>query len=178
MEVVLLLVVAFVVTWFAPRALLTGMGLVPREPARLLGILWHPLLHFSPAHLMANAIGILFLGGLISVFSRRTFITVTAISWLLGGALLWLVGRSGTLVGGASGVVYGYLGFLMLRGIFDRKLLYIVITGVSIYAFHGLLVGLLPSRLPISWEGHLCGFVAGGVSAFLLSRLSKSRPPA
>jgi membrane associated rhomboid family serine protease len=173
-ELVCLLMVVFFAIQLAPLSLQSAMGLVPRQPDRLLSILWHPLLHFSLAHLLANIIGILFLGVLISMFSRATFVSVTLVVWLLGGSILWVVGRGGHLVGGASGIVYGYLGFLMLRGIFDRKLLYILLSAFSVYAFHGLLAGLLPTLLPISWEGHLCGFIAGGISAFFCSRQSRS----
>ncbi len=172
LELVAILTAAYLVTLLLPTELRYKMGVKPRTLSALPGILLHPFLHFGARHLFFNAMALMIFGWLISLRSARTLMAVTAASWLLGGALLWLMGRPGTVVGGASGIVYGYLGFLLLRGIFDKRFVSMGLSLVTLYFFHGALAGLLPTDTQVSWEGHLCGFAAGVFCAYL----TKSSP--
>ena len=168
LQLVAILVVAYVITLFLPTNVLVRMGVVPRSLDGLWGVLFHPLLHFSHTHLMCNVMGIMIFGCIISLRSHRDFISITAASWLGGGSLLWLIGQPQSVVGGASGIVYGYLGFVLLRGVFDRRIISIVVSALTLYLFHGVLIGLLPTDVHVSWRGHACGFAVGVASAYAM----------
>jgi membrane associated rhomboid family serine protease len=150
LQLVAILIGAFAITLILPDAMRLKMGVTPRSVDGLLGILLHPLLHFGAWHLMCNATAILIFGWLISLRSKEDFIAVTAAAWLMGGVLLWLVGKSATTVGGASGIVYGLLGFILLRGVFDKSFVSICVSILTLYFFHGVLMGMLPTRYLIS----------------------------
>lgn len=173
-EIVAILTAAYFISICFPPEIRSRMGVAPRSLAGLPGVFLHPLLHHDIRHLFCNASAIVILGWFISLRSRKVFFAVTVASWLLGGALLWVVGKSQTVVGGASGIVYGYLGFIMLRGIFDKRLVSIALSLLAVYYFHGALAGLLPTQTRVSWEGHLCGFAAGVWCAYLSKFALKS----
>ena len=166
LQLVAILVAAHIITLFLPDAVVMKMGVWPRSLHHLWGILFHPLLHFGYSHLMCNVMGIIIFGWIISLRSHRDFMEVTAASWLGGGSLLWLIGQPHAVVGGASGIVYGYLGFILLRGVFDKRFVSMCVAAITLYLFHGVLIGLLPTDVHVSWRGHVCGFAVGVVWAY------------
>ncbi|NES94982.1 MAG: rhomboid family intramembrane serine protease, partial [Desertifilum sp. SIO1I2] len=93
---------------------------------------------------------------------------------LISGLGVWLFGSPGFHIG-ASGVIFGYLGFLLLRGYFERSFVTIFLSVVVGFFYGSLLWGVLPTVPGISWEGHLFGFIGGGVAAYLLSDRAKSK---
>ncbi|MCZ6603649.1 MAG: rhomboid family intramembrane serine protease [Alphaproteobacteria bacterium] len=144
---------------------LTGYGIRPRTLAGLVGVPIAPFVHASAAHAASNTVPLLILGGLISATSRRFWlITVTAI--LVGGGLTWALARgTGTIHVGASGLVFGYFGYLVVRGLVDRRLVPVVMAlGVAL-VYGGLVFGLVSGGPMISFESHIFGFVAGTVAA-------------
>lgn len=145
---------------------LQGHGIRPRTLAGLEGLLFAPFLHTTFGHVAANTIPFAVLGGLVMARSVRTWVLVTGAIMVGGGGLIWLFARSGNHLG-ASILVFGYLGFLIAYGFFDRSLTSIGIAVIVGVVYGGLLVGVLPSAAGVSWEGHLFGFVAGGVAARL-----------
>lgn len=175
LQVVAVLLLAYVITVFLPSGIRSKMGVMPRSIDGLLGIVFHPFLHFGLRHLLCNVLAIVVFGWLISLRSRNAFLAVTVAAWLAGGVLLWIVGRPQTLVGGASGIVYGYLGFILLRGVFDKRPVSIVLSILTLYFFHGALVGLLPTQIHVSWRGHLCGFAVGVLCAYLSRHTTQRR---
>ncbi|HEU4561365.1 MAG TPA: rhomboid family intramembrane serine protease [Longimicrobium sp.] len=149
---------------------LVRLGIRPRETGGLLGILFAPFLHGGFPHLMANTIPFLVLGWLILLHSVRDFVMVSLLAMLVGGLGTWLTGAPGSVHVGASGVVFGYFGFLLLRGWFRRSAWSILLSLVIGILYGGLLFGVLPGQAGISWQGHLFGFLGGGLSAWLLCR--------
>jgi len=148
---------------------LDRLGILPRTGSGLLGILAAPFLHGGWDHLAGNTIGILLLGGLTMAIGRREFITVTLAGALVGGLGTWLFGRYSVHIG-ASGLVFAYLGYLLLRGWYDRRFGSIALAlGVG-WFYGGMVFGMIPGITPshISWEGHLFGFIGGVVAARLL----------
>jgi membrane associated rhomboid family serine protease len=144
-------------------------GIIPRNVIGLRGILFAPFLHASFAHLIANTVPFVTLGWLVMLRETKDFFIVTIISAIVGGLGVWLFGASGVHIG-VSGVVFGYLGFLLLRGYFERNFSSILLSlAVGIF-YGGLIWGVLPLQRGISWEGHLCGFLGGVLAARLLSR--------
>lgn len=160
-----------------PFHALVRFGIRPRETGGLLGILFAPFLHGGFAHLMANTIPFLVLGWLILLHNVRDFVVVSLLAMLVGGFGTWLTGAPGSVHVGASGVVFGYFGFLLLRGWFRRSVWSILLSLIIGIAYGGLLFGVLPGQAGISWQGHLFGFLGGGLSAYLLCRRTPQEVP-
>jgi membrane associated rhomboid family serine protease len=145
--------------------LLTGnalnqFGVVPRTLSTLPYIFTAPFLHGTPTHLMANLVPLLLFMWLTMQWGKRTFLIATLSALLIGGLGVWLFGRSATHIG-ASGMVYGYFGFLVLAGFRSNKVRYLLISLVVAALYGGMLVGVLPTSKFISFEYHLFGFIGG-----------------
>ena len=148
-------------------------GIRPRTERGLWGILASPFLHGGFDHLIGNSVPFLILGWLTMFRERWHFALVTVMAMLLGGLGVWAFGATGSVHIGASGVIFGYLGFLLLSGFFERRFGAILVSlGVGV-AYGGLVWGVLPSQPGISWEGHLFGFLAGILAAYVAARLAK-----
>jgi membrane associated rhomboid family serine protease len=152
-------------------------GIRPLETDGLWGILFAPLLHANWAHLAANTGPALVLGFLVALAGLSRFVWATAIIWIVGGLGTWLIGNMGSACGetdhiGASGLIFGWLTFLLVFGFFIRSGWQIVIGLVVLVVYGGVLWGAVPVLNVcggVSWQGHLCGGIAGVVAAYLLS---------
>ncbi|HEV7422168.1 MAG TPA: rhomboid family intramembrane serine protease [Mycobacterium sp.] len=150
-------------------------GIRPLESDGLTGIVFAPLLHANWAHLVANTGPALVLGFLMTLAGLSRFIYATAIVWIVGGFGTWLIGNTGAPPGvetnhiGASGLIFGWLAFLIVFGFFTRKVWEIVVGVVVLFVYGGVLLGMLPGTFGVSWQGHLCGAIAGVFAAYLLS---------
>ena len=146
-------------------------GIYARSVSHLWGILTAPFIHASFAHLISNTIPFVFLGLIIALRGAARLALVTAIVIVLGGLGTWLISPGGVSTVGASGVVFGYAAYLLARGFFDRSLLEIF-TGLVVGVIWGaaLLASLVPHHNGVSWQGHLCGALAGVIAAWLLRR--------
>ncbi|WP_433871625.1 rhomboid family intramembrane serine protease [Saccharopolyspora sp. CA-218241] len=158
-----------------PALALDGAGIEPRDVDGLDGILWAPLLHFGFGHLIANSVPLFVLGWLLLSGGVRQFLGVTAVVWLVAGVGTWLVADGGTTHAGASGVVFGWMVFLLLRGFVQRSAGQIVVALVLFFYWGGMLWGVLPGQPNVSWEGHLFGALGGLLAALLLARRSRPR---
>lgn len=149
-------------------------GIRPLEADGLKGILFAPLLHADWQHLAANTVPALVLGFLVSLAGVARFVWATAIIWILGGVGTWLIGDLGSAYEtnhiGASGLIFGWLTFLLVFGFFVRNAVQITIGIVVLFVYGGILWGVLPGTFGVSWQGHLCGAVAGVIAAYLLSK--------
>jgi membrane associated rhomboid family serine protease len=146
-------------------------GVRPLSTDGLIGILFQPFLHGDWAHLIGNSIALLVLGSIIALSGLGPLIRVTLISWVFSGVVSWLLGGIGTVHIGASGIVFGYVFYVIVRGLFTRKFLHIIV-GLVIGFYYGLeaLAGLSPMLDGISWQGHLGGAIGGVASAYGLRR--------
>ena len=154
---------------------LDAEGIVPREVDALDGVVWAPLLHGGFAHLAANTLPFLVFGFLVLANGLGRFVAVTAVIWLLGGLGVWLVAPDGTVHVGMSGVIFGWLTYLLVRGFFARSGTQIVLAVVVFLVWGGVLWGVLPGQPGVSWQGHLFGALAGVVAAWLLARRRSDR---
>jgi membrane associated rhomboid family serine protease len=154
----------FVITSVTGGVLLY-LGVIPRTVIGLRGILFAPFLHGSLDHIVANSIPFLLFGWLVMLRDPRHFVPVTAISMIGSGAVAWLVGAPGSVHIGASGLIFGYLGFLMLSGWFARNFISIALSIVVIFLWGGMIAGVMPGTAGISWQAHLGGFIAGTIAA-------------
>jgi membrane associated rhomboid family serine protease len=145
-------------------------GIYARNVGRLWGILTAPFLHASFQHLTDNTIPFVFMGLIIALQGAVRVAAVTAIVIILGGLGTWLIAPSGSVTVGASGVVFGYAAYLLTRGIFNRSGLEIMVGALVGALWGGALLASLIPHYGISWQGHLCGAIAGIVAAWLLAR--------
>lgn len=156
----------------------TGFGLRSWDPAGLVGIVLGPLLHANWAHLIGNSVPLLVLGCLVAVEGSRRFWLVTIVVAVVGGIGTWLVNAPGTLTVGASVLVFGYFGYVVLRvfapGRVAHRILYAVVALIVIGLYGGaMLAGVFAAGTGVSWQAHLFGAVGGGLAA--LGR-RRSRP--
>jgi membrane associated rhomboid family serine protease len=149
----------------ATHGALLALGVIPRSLIGLRGILFAPFLHGSFAHLLANSIPFAIMGWFVMLRDSRHFVPVTAAAMLGSGLLAWLLGAPGSIHVGASGVIFGYLGFLLLSGWYARSVGSIVLSLLVAFMFGGLVFGVFPGHVGISWQAHLGGFIAGVLAA-------------
>lgn len=141
-----------------------GHGIVPRTTYGLSGIVMAPFIHANVQHLLANTIPFVLLGAVILLRGVRAFTTVTIVSALVAGAGTWIFGTPGTMHIGASGVVFGFFGYLLFRAMYDRRLSSFLVALIVAVLYGGsLLMSIVPAS-GISWSGHLFGFL-GGITA-------------
>jgi len=148
---------------------LDSYGILPRTIIGLRGILFAPFLHGGLPHLIANTVPFLTLGWFVMLQETSDFFIVTAITMVVSGLGVWLIGSPGVHIG-ASGLVFGYLGFLLLRGYFQRNIPSILLSLLVGFLYGGAIWGVLPTVPGVSWEGHLFGFIGGIIAARLLSQ--------
>ncbi len=154
---------------------LVNDGIHPRTAMGLLDILWAPLLHGSWAHLAGNTIPVLVFGFLAMSGGIRQWVVVTAFVWVISGLGVWALSGSGSVTVGASGVAFGWLTFLLLRGIFNRAVGQILVSLVLLFYWGSVLWGLLPGATDVSWQGHLFGALAGVLCAWLAAKAGRQR---
>ncbi|MCB0974681.1 MAG: rhomboid family intramembrane serine protease [Actinobacteria bacterium] len=147
---------------------LDSLGIRPRRLWSLPRIVIAPFLHVGFSHVAANTVPFIVLGGLTMTRGIRTFFTVSAIAALSSGLAIWLMGRANSVHLGLSGVIFGYLGYLLFRAFVDRKPSSILIMIVVLALFSGTLWGLVPGQRGVSWLGHFFGFLGGIAAAVYL----------
>jgi membrane associated rhomboid family serine protease len=152
-------------------------GIHARTVSGLLGIVFAPLLHMSWAHLLGNTVPVLVFGFLAMSSGIGPWIATTAVIWVISGLGVWLISPSGVVTVGASGVAFGWLMFLLVRGIFNRAVGQILVALVLLFYWGSVLWGLLPGRADISWQGHVFGALAGVLCAFLVAKANRRPTP-
>jgi membrane associated rhomboid family serine protease len=159
---------------------LDAYGIRPREVDGLDGIVFAPLLHHGWAHLMANTVPLLVFGFLILLAGVARWVAVTAVVWVVGGVGTWVTGQPHSLHLGASVLAFGWLVYLLLRGIFARDAAQVALGAILLFLYGGILYGVLPGQPGISWQGHLFGALGGALAAYRFGatdRLSRRRQP-
>jgi membrane associated rhomboid family serine protease len=156
-----------VVNWLSGYGLNPAFGLIPRHVSGVDGIVAMPLLHGSFAHLTANTPPLLVMGGLLMATATRSVLAVSAVVVMLGGSLVWLLGSPAIHIG-TSGLIFGWFGFLIARGLVDRSLMTLGAACIIGVLYGSFLWGVLPGQPGVSWEAHLFGALAGVAAAFLI----------
>jgi len=154
---------------------LDRFGIHPRNIASLWGILLAPLLHAGWVHLASNTGPFIALGWLVLLRGVASFVLVTLCAIVIGGFGVWVFGAPNSIHNGASGLFFGYLGYLLARGYFERSLGSVLLALTAGALYGGLLWGILPGQRGISWEGHVFGLLSGFVAAYLLVELAATR---
>ncbi len=148
---------------------LDAYGIQPHRLIGLRGIVFAPFLHAGFAHLIGNTIPFAVLGVLIGLGGLQQLASVTVIVAVSSGLGAWVFGSSLEVHIGSSGVVFGYLAYLLTRGFFARNVGQVLIGVVVGVLYGGLLWSLLPTTRGVSWQGHLFGALGGLAAARLLT---------
>lgn len=142
-------------------------GIRPRQLGGLWGLIFSPFLHGGLRHITANTIPLFVLLVLALSYNRFLAFEAIVIIALGGGGLVWLFGGAGTVHIGASGIIFGLIGFLLFSGIFRRDIKALIVSLVVFFLYGGvLLTGFIP-KYGVSWSGHAFGFLAGIGAAWL-----------
>jgi membrane associated rhomboid family serine protease len=149
--------------------------IVPRSPDRLDGVLFAPLLHQSWAHLDGNALYFLVFGFLAMAGGFGQFLVVTLIVWLVSGLGVWLISPPDSCTIGASGVIFGWLMFLLFRGFFARSGKQVLLAVVLLVLWGGVLLDLLPGQPQVSWQAHVFGALGGILAARMVTRTQRRK---
>ncbi|WP_326728613.1 rhomboid family intramembrane serine protease [Streptomyces phaeochromogenes] len=153
---------------------LDTFGITPREFGELRDVP-AAFVHFGWDHLAANSVPLLLLGFLAALSGIRRFLAVVTVTILVSGLGVWLTASEHSITAGASGVVFGLFGYLLVRGFVDRRIGDVVI-GLVVGAVYGsILWGVLPTTAGVSWQGHLFGLIGGVASAFVFRRPREAR---
>lgn len=158
---------------FVFRHQLDRFGILSHSVVGLRGILFSPFLHGGFGHLIANTVPFAVLGWLVMLQEISDFWIVTLVAMVVGGLGTWFFSPPGTLTVGASGLIFGYLGFLLFRGYFQKNLASIALSIIVLFTYGGVVWGVLPGRPGISWQGHLFGFIGGAIAAWLIAKEKK-----
>ena len=149
---------------FADPSALYLLALVPRRVDGLPGVIGMPFVHGSWWHLIANTLSLIPLAAIVLVRGTRYYLTTIAWIIVVGGLGVWLLGRDAVHVG-ASGLVFGLVGFLIVRGLYERALTSLLVSLVVVLLYGGTIWGIVPQGGGISWEAHLFGLIAGAATA-------------
>jgi membrane associated rhomboid family serine protease len=157
------------------------LGIVARSPSSLPHILTAPFLHVNLDHIESNTPPLALLTFLAVLGGVKRFLFAVATIVVVGGLGTWLFSPSGSYTVGASGLIFGLLGYVAVRGLFARQLwqkVWQLAVGITVFIYYQwTLVLLYPSAtvtaMHISWQGHLCGLLAGILAAILLWRRGK-----
>ncbi|WP_377270179.1 rhomboid family intramembrane serine protease [Peterkaempfera sp. SMS 1(5)a] len=164
------------VNWLDDYRLDAQFGLVAHDPGRLGGIVTAPLLHANWAHLEGNS-GPLFIFGFLSAYRGvKRFLGLTVLVALTSGAAVWFFEGGDVVTIGASGLIFGWFGYVVLRGVFDRHLIDTLVGVVMAASFAYLLLVAVPGTPGVSWLGHLGGLVGGLAGAWIFRDRRRPRP--
>ncbi len=150
-------------------------GIEPRQTSGLDGILFAPVLHGPWSHLLANTVPLLVFGFLLLLAGVRRWLAVTAVVWVCAGVGVWLTAAAGTVHIGASVLIFGWLSYLLARGLWSRRPGQVAVAVAVLLLYGGLIFGVLPGQTGVSWQAHLGGAVGGVLAAWLLRRRSSRR---
>jgi membrane associated rhomboid family serine protease len=166
-----------VVNWAGHYRLDVDYGILPRDIGRLPEIFTSPFLHFNWDHIEGNS-GPLFVFGLLAAYRGVVrFLGVTAFVAVTSGLAVWLFQSSDSLTVGASGLIFGYFGYVLSRGLIDRNLIDALAAVVMALSYAYILTVALPGTPGVSWMGHLGGLL-GGIAAGWVFRSRRGLPVA
>ena len=154
---------------------LETLGVTPRELTELPQIYTAPLLHHDWGHLIGNSVPFFVLGVVILLSSLQRLVVSTLASVTASGLLVWLASPPHSVTVGISGLVFGWLGYLLTRGFFSCDVRQVVLAVVVFVVYGGILWGLLPGSPAVSWQAHLGGAIGGVLAAWFLHSTSERR---
>lgn len=154
--------------WADSYGLDRTFGIVPHSQSHLADIFTAPFLHFSWQHLEGNSVPLLVLGFLAAYRGIAKFVAVTVIAVITSGLAVWMFQSSSELTVGASGLIFGYFGYVVVRGLFDRNFVDAIVGALAAVAYAYILAVAIPGTPGVSWIGHAGGLVGGVLAGWIL----------
>tara|TARA_B110000003_G_C16607306_1_gene518012 strand:- start:249 stop:932 length:684 start_codon:yes stop_codon:yes gene_type:complete len=151
-----------------------SFGVYPKNLAGIRGILLSPFIHKDFSHLLNNSYPVLILGGILFAFYKKIAIQLFLWQFFISGFWLWIIGRPSFHIG-ASGIIYAMASFLFISGVIRKNPRLSAISMLVIFLYGSMIWGVLPTNQPISWEGHLSGFIAGIIVAIFYRKEGPKR---
>ena len=145
---------------------LEKLGIYPQRFNGMKGILFTHFIHASKGHLINNTFPLIFLGSMLFYFYKKTAWNILILLSVISGFWLWIIGRPSYHIG-ASGLIYGLASFLFTSGLIKKNTNLYAVSLLIVFLYGSMIWGVLPTHLPVSWEGHLSGFIAGILLAFI-----------
>jgi len=167
-----------VFNWADGYRLDAQLGILPEHVSRLGEIFTAPFLHFSWQHIEGNSVPLFVLGVLAAYRSIGRFLLASLIIAVTSGMAVWLFQSPNELTVGASGLIFGYFGYVLMRGFFDRNLIDIGVGLVAGALYWTILQVAIPGTPGVSWIGHIGGLVGGVLAAWVLRTVAPARKPA
>jgi membrane associated rhomboid family serine protease len=149
---------------------LDQLGIHARELDGMPEILTAPFLHAGWDHLISNSLPFVVLGFLVLLSGLARWLVASLIIIVISGLTAWFLTPANTIILGASGLIFGWMTYLLARGLWSRRPAQVVIAVLVLLVYGGLIWGVFPSGAGISWQAHLGGAVAGVLAAWLLHR--------
>jgi membrane associated rhomboid family serine protease len=152
-------------------------GIHARDVDGLPEVFTAPFLHAGWDHLISNSVPFAVLGFLVLLGGLARWLLSSLISIVASGLTAWVLTPANTIILGASGLIFGWLTYLLARGLWSRKPAQVLLAVVIMIVYGGMIWGILPNQEGISWQAHLGGAVGGVLAAWLLHRRSPRRVP-
>jgi membrane associated rhomboid family serine protease len=149
---------------------LDQLGIHAREIDGMPEILTAPFLHAGWDHLISNSLPFLVLGFLVLLSGLARWLVASLIIIVISGLTAWFLTPANTIILGASGLIFGWLTYLLARGLWSRRPGQVVVAVLVLLVYGGLIWGVFPGSAGISWQAHLGGAIAGVLAAWLLHR--------
>ena len=149
---------------------LDQLGIHARDVDGMPEILTAPFLHAGWDHLISNSLPFLVLGFLVLISGMARWLVASMIIIVISGLTAWFLTPANTIILGASGLIFGWLTYLLARGLWSRRPAQVVIAVLVLLVYGGLIWGVFPGNSGISWQAHLGGAIAGVLAAWLLHR--------
>jgi membrane associated rhomboid family serine protease len=154
---------------------LDNYGIHARELDGLPEIFTAPFLHAGWDHLIGNSLPFLVLGFLVLLGGLMRWLLSSLITIVSSGLAAWVLTPANTIVLGASGLIFGWLTYLLARGLYSRRPGQVIISLLVLVFYGGMIWGVLPTSAGVSWQAHLGGAVGGLIAARALHRRSIRR---
>ena len=149
---------------------LDQLGIHAREVDGMPEIFTAPFLHAGWDHLLSNSLPFYVLGFLVLLSGLARWLASSLIIIVISGMAAWSLTPAHTIILGASGLIFGWLTYLLARGIWSRRPAQVVVAALVLLVYGGLIWGIFPSGAGVSWQAHLGGAIGGVVAAWLLHR--------
>jgi len=140
------------------------LGIIPRSPLGIPGIICAPFLHADFNHLFFNTIPLIVLSNFILVDGVNHFLVITTYITIMSGVLTWIFAKNGIHIG-ASSLITGYWAYLISNTYQKGTITAIILGFICVYYFIGIFYSLFPGKKGVSWEGHVFGFIAGIITS-------------
>jgi membrane associated rhomboid family serine protease len=154
---------------------LDQLGIHAQEVDGLPEIFTAPFLHAGWDHLISNSLPFYVLGFLVLLSGLARWVASSLIIIVISGLTAWFLTPPHTIILGASGLIFGWLTYLLARGIWSRRPAQVAVAALVLLVYGGLIWGVFPGSAGISWQAHLGGAVGGVLAAWLLHRRASRR---